>query len=56
MKEQNPFRVHSMRSFNPPRRLTSFANVGLSEAQLVPSCNAIQRILGYCIAFFCASF
>ena len=27
-----------------PRRLISFANVGLSKAQLVPSCDVIQRV------------
>ena len=87
-KKLNPFRVHSMRSFNPhvgsfhsptwgyqrhnsyrvamlysafvmlyntnyadnlssvypPRRFISFTNVGLSEAQLVPSCDVIQRV------------
>ena len=39
MKELNPFRVHSMRSFNP--HVGSFANVGLSETKLVPSCDAL---------------
>ena len=42
-KKLNPFRVHFMRLFNPPRRLTSFANVGLSRAQLVPSCEYGKR-------------
>ena len=27
-----------------PRRLILFANVGLSKAQLVPSCDATQRV------------
>ena len=40
----------------PPCRFISFTNVGFSEAQLVPSCGAIQRILGYCIVFSYASF
>ena len=31
-------------SIYSPRRLISFTNVGLSKAQLVPSCDVIQRV------------
>ncbi|WP_314715984.1 hypothetical protein, partial [Segatella salivae] len=31
----------NLSSVYPPRRLISFANVGLSKAQLVPSCDAL---------------